>query len=51
MIEREIADAGPGEVVPSPEYRRQSMTEGVVGTIVGVLLVVAVFLMVTKPGA
>jgi uncharacterized membrane protein len=51
MIEREIADAGTGEVVPSPEYRRQSMMEGVVGTIVGVLLVVAVFLMVTKPGA
>jgi uncharacterized membrane protein len=50
MIEREIADAGAGEVVPSPEYRRQSMMEGVVGTIVGVLLVVAVFLMVTKPG-
>jgi Predicted integral membrane protein (DUF2269) len=50
MIEREIADAGPGEVVPSPEYRRQSMMEGVVGTIVGVLLVVAVYLMVTKPG-
>ena len=51
MIEREIADAGTGEVVPSPEYRRQSTMEGVVGTIVGVLLVVAVFLMVTKPGA
>jgi hypothetical protein len=51
MIEREIAAAGDREVVPSPEYRRQSMMEGVVGTIVGVLIVVAVFLMVAKPGA
>ncbi|MGH2979172.1 MAG: DUF2269 family protein [Solirubrobacterales bacterium] len=50
MVQREIADAGDGEIELSPEYRRQSMMEGVVGTIVGVLLVVAVFLMVTKPG-
>jgi hypothetical protein len=50
MVEREIAAAGDGEVELSPEYRRQSMMEGVVGTIVGVLLVVAIFLMVTKPG-
>jgi hypothetical protein len=51
MVEREIAAAGDGEIELSPEYRRQSMMEGVVGTIVGVLLVVAIFLMVTKPGA
>jgi hypothetical protein len=50
MIEREIAAAGDGDFTPSPEYRRQSMMEGVVGTITGILLVVAVFLMVTKPG-
>ena len=50
MVQREIDDAGEGEIVLSPEYRRQSMMEGVVGTIVGVLLIVAIFLMVTKPG-
>jgi uncharacterized membrane protein len=51
MVERELAAAGDGEIELSPEYRRQSMMEGVVGTAVGVLLVVAIFLMVTKPGA
>lgn len=51
MVQREIDDAGDGEIALSPEYRRQSMMEGVVGTIVGILLVVAIFLMVTKPGA
>jgi uncharacterized membrane protein len=50
MVEREIADAGDGELSLSPEYRRQSMVEGVVGSITGVLLVIAVFLMVDKPG-
>jgi hypothetical protein len=51
MVQREIDAAGPGEVELSPEYRRQSMMEGVVGTTVGVLHVVAIFLMVVKPGA
>jgi uncharacterized membrane protein len=50
MVQREIDAAGNGEIALSPEYRRQSMMEGVVGTIVGILLVVAIFLMVTKPG-
>jgi hypothetical protein len=50
MVEREIADAGDGQLTLSPEYRRQSMMEGVVGSITGVLLVIAVFLMVDKPG-
>ena len=51
MVQREIDDAGPGEVTLSPEYRRQSMMQGVVGTTVGILLIVAIYLMVTKPGA
>lgn len=51
MVQREIDEAGDGEIALSPEYRRQSRMEGVVGTIVGILLVVAIFLMVTKPGA
>jgi uncharacterized membrane protein len=50
MVQREIDAAGDGEIALSPEYRRQSMMEGVVGTIVGILLVMAIFLMVTKPG-
>lgn len=50
MVQREIDEAGDGEIVLSPEYRRQSMMEGVVGTLVGILLIVAVYLMVTKPG-
>jgi uncharacterized membrane protein len=50
MVQREIDAAGDGEIALSPEYRRQSMTQGVVGTIVGILLVVAIYLMVTKPG-
>jgi uncharacterized membrane protein len=50
MVEREIADAGPGELTLSDEYQRGARTEGIVGTIAGLLVVVAVYLMVTKPG-
>ena len=50
MVEREIAAAGDGEVVLSEEYQRGARTEGVVGTITGILLVVAIYLMVDKPG-
>jgi uncharacterized membrane protein len=51
MVERELAAAGQREVVLSEEYQRAAKMEGVVGTVAGVLLVVAVFLMVIKPGA
>jgi hypothetical protein len=50
MVEREIADAGTGEIKLSEEYQRGSRMEGMVGTATGILLVIAVFLMVTKPG-
>ena len=50
MVEREIAAAGAGEVVLSDEYQRRARTEGVVGALAGVLVIVAIFLMVTKPG-
>jgi uncharacterized membrane protein len=53
MVQREIDDAGPGEISLSdlsPEYQRQGRMEGVVGTIVGLLLIAAIYLMVTKPG-
>jgi uncharacterized membrane protein len=51
MVERDVAAAGGGEVVLSEEYQRGARMEGIVGTAVGILLVVAVFLMVIKPGA
>lgn len=50
MIEREIAAAGDGEFTPSAEYLAKARIEGIVGTITGLLLVAAVYLMVTKPG-
>lgn len=51
MAEREIAAAGDGEVELSDEYQRQARMTGIVGGLAGVLIVVAVFLMVVKPGA
>jgi len=50
MVEKEIADAGSGEVQLSEEYLRAGRTQGIVGSITGILLIVAIFLMVTKPG-
>jgi hypothetical protein len=50
MVEREIAAAGGGEVTLSDEYQRGARREGIVGTITGVLLIVAIYLMVIKPG-
>lgn len=50
MAEREIAAAGQGEVVLSEEYQRRARMEGIVGALAGVLIVVAIYLMVTKPG-
>jgi uncharacterized membrane protein len=50
MVESEIAAAGNGEVILSDEYQRRARTEGIVGTIAGVLIIVAIYLMVTKPG-
>ena len=54
MAESEIAAAGGGEITLdqlSEEYQRRARLEGVIGTISGILLVAAVYLMVTKPGA
>jgi uncharacterized membrane protein len=53
MVEREIAAAGDRQLTIadlSPEYQRRGRMQGVVGTITGILLIVAVYLMVTKPG-
>lgn len=50
MVEREIADAGDGEVKLSREYLDAGRNEGIAGSITGVLLILAIFLMTTKPG-
>jgi uncharacterized membrane protein len=50
MAERDIAASGEGEIVLSEEYQRRSRNEGIVGAVTGLLLVVAIFLMVTQPG-
>jgi uncharacterized membrane protein len=51
VAERDIAAAAGGAVVLSEEYQRRARVEAMVGPLAGVLLIVAVFLMVTKPGA
>ena len=51
MVTRELEAAGDGPVTLSDEYQRGARTEGVVGTVTGLLIVIAIFLMVTKLGA
>jgi hypothetical protein len=51
MVAGEIEAAGPGPVVPSDAYLRGARTQGIVGSVAGVLIIVAIWLMVTKPGA
>ena len=50
MVQAEIDAAGDGEITLSQEYLRKSRMEGIVGTITGLLIVAAIYLMVTKPG-
>jgi hypothetical protein len=51
MVTAELAAAAPGgPVTLSDDYQRRAKTEGIVGTLVGILLIVAIFLMVVKPG-
>jgi uncharacterized membrane protein len=51
LAAREIEAAGDGPVTLSEEYRRGARVEGAVGGLTGLLVVLAIFLMVTKPGA
>jgi len=51
MAERDVAAAGEGEVVLSEEYERRARRERIVGGLAGLLVLAAIFLMVTKPGA
>jgi predicted integral membrane protein DUF2269 len=53
MVEKEIADLGGGKIELSQlsgEYIRMGKLEGAIGALLGILLLVAVFLMTTKPG-
>jgi hypothetical protein len=53
IIEKAVADAGDRELTVAelpPEYQRWGRAEGIVGSIVGILLIAAIFLMTTKPG-
>jgi uncharacterized membrane protein len=47
MVTREL-EAG-GDL--SEEYQRRARAEGMMGALTGVLIIIAIFLMVTKPGA
>jgi uncharacterized membrane protein len=47
MVERDLASGG--EL--SDEYQRLARRQGMIGALAGVLVLLAVFLMVTKPGA
>ena len=47
QIERELADTGE----PSADYQRKARRMGMVGALAGVLVLLAIFLMVAKPGA
>ena len=51
MVTAEIAAAGAGPVTLSEDFQRRSRNEGIVGTITGILVLLAVFFMITKPGA
>ena len=47
MAEKELAD---GATALSADYQRQAQREGGIGALAGLLIIVAVFLMVVKPG-
>jgi uncharacterized membrane protein len=51
LAERDIKASGDGEIVLSDEYQRMSRRIGQVGGLAGFLVILAIFLMVTKPGA
>jgi uncharacterized membrane protein len=50
LIQGEIAAAGDGEVSVSAEYTRRVRIEAAMGVVADLLVIAAVWLMVTKPG-
>ncbi len=51
MAGSELAAAGDTGADLSAEYQQAARNEGIAGAVAGVLILVAVFLMVVKPGA
>ena len=47
QVEQELAETGQ----PSADYRRKARQMGMVGALAGLLVLLAIFFMVTKPGA
>jgi uncharacterized membrane protein len=50
IAERDIAASGGGEVTMSAEYERRVLIESIAGVVADLLVIAAVYLMVTKPG-
>jgi uncharacterized membrane protein len=50
VVERDIEASGSGDVVLSAEYLRRVRLEAAFGTVADLLVIAAVYLMVTKPG-
>lgn len=50
MAARDIAASGSGDVSLSDEYRRKVRREGALGGFASLLVIAAVYVMVTKPG-
>ena len=50
LVQGEIAAAGDGEFTPSAEYTRRVRIEALAGVVADLLVIAAVWLMVTKPG-
>ena len=50
MVVRDIDASGSGEIALSDEYRRRVRLEAALGTLADLLVIAAVYLMVTKPG-
>jgi uncharacterized membrane protein len=50
MVRRDIEASGDGEIVLSDEYLRRVRWEAALGTVADLLVIAAVYLMVTKPG-
>jgi uncharacterized membrane protein len=53
IIEKAVADAGERELTLKdlpPTYQKLGRAEGIVGSIMGILLILAIYFMVTKPG-
>jgi uncharacterized membrane protein len=51
QVEREIGAAPGAEITLSEDYLRKTRTMGMVGGLAGLLVLLAIFLMVAKPGA